>query len=371
MNDSISNILSTHDIKGTVLRNRLAVAPMTRVTATEEGVPTQTMRDYYVRFAKGGFGLVITEGLYTDKAYSQGYPFQPGLADEEQAHAWADITREMQAHGARVFAQIMHAGALSHANRFRSHTVAPSAIRPKGQQMSVYYGQGTYAEPVEITDVEIAEVIKGFVDTAARAVRVAGFDGVEIHGANGYLLDQFLTADSNRRTDRWGGDVKGRVSLLVEIVKAVKAEVGNEVPVGIRISQGKVNDFTSKWPGREADAEVIFSALAEAGADFIHVTEFEAWQPAFEGGQDSLLALARRYAPKISIIANGSLHNVERTNEALEAGADIVALGRGALANPDLPKVFEARREPRAFDSAILGPIADIKDSELAFGLMA
>ncbi len=351
------------------MRNRLAVAPMTRVTATEEGLPTETMRDYYLRFAKGGFGLVVTEGLYTDQAFSQGYRFQPGLADDAQARAWAAITRQMHAHGALVFAQLMHAGALSQGNRFRTHTVAPSPIRPKGQQMTFYYGEGLYAEPVEITEAEIAEAIQGFVDTACRAVRLAGFHGVEIHGANGYLLDQFLTAHTNRRTDRWGGDTSGRVSLFAEIVRAVKAEVGDAVPVGIRISQGKVNDFTSKWPGREADAEVIFGALAAAGADFIHVTEFEAWHPAFEGGQDSLMALARRYAPGVSIIANGSLHTAGRAAEALASGADIVAMGRGALANPDLPKVFEASREPRSFDSTILGPIANIKESELAFEL--
>ena len=362
-----SEILSNYDMKGALLRNRLVVAPMTRVTATEQGVPTQAMHDYYLRFAKGGFGLVVTEGLYTDKAYSQGYPFQPGLADDEQAQAWAGITKAMHDHGAKMFAQLMHAGALSQGNRFRKHNVAPSAIRPKGQQMAFYYGQGSYPEPVAITETEITEVIRGFVDTAVRAVRVAGFDGVEIHGANGYLLDQFLTAETNQRMDRWGGDVKGRVSLLIEVVKAVKAEVGSKVPVGIRISQGKVNDFTSKWLGREADAEVIFGSLAEAGADFIHVTEFEAWKPAFDGGQDSLLALARRFAPDVSIIANGNLHGVDRTAQALSLGADIVALGRGALANPDLPKVLQAQRELRTFDSSILGPIANIKDVELAF----
>ncbi|MGY2490963.1 NADH:flavin oxidoreductase [Cupriavidus sp. CP313] len=369
MTDSTIRILSSHDIKGAVVRNRLAVAPMTRVTATEGGLPTQTMRDYYLRFAKGGFGLVVTEGLYTDQAFSQGYRFQAGLADDAQARAWAPITRQMHAHGALVFAQLMHAGALSQGNRFRTHTVAPSPIRPKGQQMTFYYGEGLYAEPVEITEAEIAEAIQGFVDAARRAVRLAGFHGVEIHGANGYLLDQFLTAHTNRRTDRWGGDASGRVSLLAEIVRAVKAEIGDAFPVGIRISQGKVNDFASKWPGREVDAEVIFGALAAAGTDFIHVTEFEAWQPAFEGRKDSLMALARRYAPGVSIIANGSLHTDGRAAEALTSGADIVAIGRGALANPDLPKVFESRREPRSFDSTILGPIANIKDSELAFEL--
>jgi 2,4-dienoyl-CoA reductase-like NADH-dependent reductase (Old Yellow Enzyme family) len=365
MNDAISPILSPFSINGTTVRNRIAVAPMTRITATEYGHPTQTMFDYYKRFAMGGFGLVTTEGIYTDKAFSQGYRFQPGLADDEQAQAWSTFNREMQEHGTAVFAQLMHAGALSQGNVYRNHTVGPSAIRPKGEQMKFYFGEGLYSEPKQMTGAEIDEAIQGFVDAARRAVNIAGFKGVEIHGANGYLLDQFLTAGTNHRTDRWGGDTKARVQLLAEVVNAVRLDLGDAVPVGIRISQGKVNDFGSKWSGGEADAEVIFGTLAATGIDFLHVTEFEAWQPAFEGTRDSLAALAHRYAPDVTIIANGGLHTAERIENALMAGADLVTVGRGALANPDLPKLLENRREPRTFDSSILQPIANIKPEEL------
>ena len=362
-------ILSPHDINGAVSRNRLAVAPMTRVTATEEGLATQTMQDYYLRFAQGGFGLIITEGLYTDKAFSQGYPNQPGLADEEQAQVWAKINHELRAQGSLVFAQIMHAGALSQGSRYRTHTVGPSAVQPVGEQMSVYYGEGAYAMPVEITEAEIAQVIQGFADTAARAVETANFDGIEIHGANGYLLDQFLTAHTNLRKDRWGGDMTQRLSLLINVVTAVKEKVGQKVPVGVRISQGKVNDFKNKWLDGEGDAQIIFSALADAGVDFIHVTEHEAWQPAFEGGQDSLITLARKFAPGITIIGNGGLHDPAHAGEALNAGADMIALGRGALSNPDYPVILETNQTFRAFDGSILQPIADIKASELELEL--
>ncbi|AET92844.1 NADH:flavin oxidoreductase/NADH oxidase [Burkholderia sp. YI23] len=366
MNGTTSPILSPYDRNGIAVRNRIAVAPMTRITATEYGQPTQTMFDYYERFAKGGFGLVTTEGIYTDNAFSQGYRFQPGLADDEQARAWSNFNREMQAHGTPVFAQLMHAGALSQGNVYRSHTVGPSAIRPKGEQMKFYFGEGPYAEPKEMTAAEIDEALQGFVDAARRAVNIAGFRGVEIHGANGYLLDQFLTASTNQRTDRWGGDTQARVRLLADVVKAVRRDLGAAVPVGIRISQGKVNDFASKWPGGEADAETIFGTLADAGIDFLHVTEFEAWQPAFEGTRDSLVTLARRHAPNVTIIANGGLHTAQRIDHALASGADLVTVGRGALANPDLPKLLENQREPRAFDSSILHPIASIKPEELA-----
>jgi 2,4-dienoyl-CoA reductase-like NADH-dependent reductase (Old Yellow Enzyme family) len=366
MTDITSLVLSPYDGIGITVRNRVAVAPMTRITATENGHPTQTMFDYYTRFAKGGFGLVTTEGLYTDTAFSQGYPYQPGLADDAQARGWTAFNQTMRTHGAHVFAQLMHAGALSQGNIYRDHTVAPSAIRPKGKQMEFYFGNGLYPEPKQITDGEIDEAVQGFVNAANRAINIAGFSGVEIHGANGYLLDQFLTAETNQRTDRWGGDTKARVQLLADVVRAVKRGIGSVVPVGIRISQGKVNDFTAKWQGGEADAEVTFGALTDAGVDFIHVTEFEAWQPAFEGTHDSLVTLARRYAPNATIIANGSLHTVERMAGVLSTGADLVTVGRGALANPDLPKVLESRREPKAFDGSILQPIATIKDRELS-----
>jgi 2,4-dienoyl-CoA reductase-like NADH-dependent reductase (Old Yellow Enzyme family) len=365
MNQTLNTILSNYDTQTVHIRNRLAVAPMTRVSATETGFPTATMQQYYARFSQGGYGLVITEGLYIDKSFSQGYLYQPGIADDAQALAWAPITGTAQSNGALMFAQIMHAGALSQGNPFCDHTVAPSAIRPVGQQMSFYFGEGAYAVPVAMEEAHIAEVIKSFAQAAARAVHVGGFHGIEIHGANGYLLDQFLSAHTNLRGDGWGGDVQGRVRLLAAVLTAVKAATGRGVPVGIRLSQGKVNDFVSKWPGRETDAAAIFGALAAAGADFIHVTEFEAWKPAFDGGTDSLITLARRYAPGLTIIANGSLHDTERAAQAIEQGADLVALGRGALANPDLPRLLAEGRPQRAFDGTILAPVADIKESEL------
>jgi 2,4-dienoyl-CoA reductase-like NADH-dependent reductase (Old Yellow Enzyme family) len=366
MTDTNSLILSPYNGNGIAVRNRVAVAPMTRISATEDGHPTDTMFNYYTRFAKGGFGLVTTEGIYTDKAFSQGYQFQPGLADDEQAHGWTEFNRSMRAHGAIVFAQLMHAGALSQGNCHQSHTVGPSTIRPKGKQMEFYHGEGLYPEPRQMTDTEIDDAIQSFADAAHRAVNIAGFSGVEIHGANGYLLDQFLTAETNSRTDRWGGDTNARVQLLVEVVNAVKLKVGHAAPVGIRISQGKVNDFTAKWKGGEADAEVIFGTLAATGVNFIHVTEYEAWQPAFEDSVDSLVTLARRYAPGVTIIANGGLHTAERMASVLTNGADIVTVGRAALANPDLPKLIASKLEPKAFDGSVLHPIANIKKEELA-----
>ncbi len=353
-------------INDRLVKNRLAVAPMTRITATEDGRATEAMTRYYERFARGGFGIVTTEGVYTDKAFSQGYRNQPGLADDDQANAWKPVVSGIKAHGALAIAQLMHAGAISQGNRFRDHTVAPSAIQPKGEQMTVYHGKDRYPLPRQITETEIGEVIAGFADAAARAAGTAGFDGVEIHGANGYLIDQFLTDYTNDRDDDWGGSTERRVRLAVEILKAVREKVGAATPVGIRISQAKVNDYEHKWVGRERDAEVIFGSLNDAGVDFIHVTEYEAWRPAFRNKSPTLKNLARRYAPKAAVFANGGLHDVAQAVAALQDGADVITVGRGALANPDLPSRLSKRLSLSQFDPSILGPIAHIKDVELA-----
>ena len=365
MDIDTSGLFAPIVINGHTVKNRVAVAPMTRISATQDGRATETMTRYYERFARGGFGTVSTEGIYTDRAFSQGYTNQPGMTDGAQANAWKPVLSGIKAHGAIAIAQIMHAGALSQGNRFSGSTVGPSAFQPKGKQMVFYHGHDRYAVPVAMTEAQIADAVNGFAEAAGRAIEVAGFDAIEIHGANGYLLDQFLTDYANTRTDQWGGSTQNRVRLILETFKAVRAKVGAKVPVGVRISQGKVNDYHHKWADGERDAEIIFGSLARAGADFIHVTEHEAWKPAFTPGGPSLIRLAKRYAPKAVIFANGSLHNIEQAVAALDDGADIVTIARGALANPDLPRRLLDRRILDNFDPAILGPFANIKEAEL------
>jgi 2,4-dienoyl-CoA reductase-like NADH-dependent reductase (Old Yellow Enzyme family) len=361
-------LLTPWQLNGLDLSNRLAVAPMTRISATPGGMPTETMARYYERFARGGFALVITEGIYTDQAYSQGYANQPGLSDLEQAKGWRPVVDAVHAAGGKIVAQLMHAGALAQANRFRTGTAGPSAVRPKGLQMAFYRGDGPYRLPRAMSEADIAEAIEGFTRAAAFAIEVAGFDGVEIHGANGYLLDQFLTDYANLRSDAWGGAIAQRVRLSVEVARAVRQAVGNAIPAGIRISQGKVNDFTHKWAEAEAGAEAVFGALADTGLDYIHVTEFEAWRPAFSDDGPSLVSLARRHAPELTIIANGSLHDPFRAEQVLHDGADLIALGRGALANPAWPRLVMDGRALQSFDRALLSPLGNIKPSELTNG---
>lgn len=361
----------------TTIDNRVGVAPMTRTSATPEGHATEQMVSYYTSFARGGFGLIITEGIYPDDKYSQGYLNQPGIVYDEQVQAWKKVVDSVHQAGAKIFAQLMHAGALSQGNRFVNSTIAPSAVQPKGEQMEFYGGKGPFPTPKEATKEEITEVIEGFVNAAKRA-KVAGFNGVEIHGANGYILDQFLTDYTNKRTDEYGGTTENRVRLLVEVSRAVREAVGQDFTVGIRISQGKVNDYTHKWLGKERDAEIIFGQLGQAGLDFIHVTEYEAWQPAFPEGEGttatdsafgdggpSLARLAKKYS-NLPVIANGHLEDPAKAKEIIERGeADVITLGKGALANHDwVNKVKNGTPLSDFQPEKVLSPNAKIKEFE-------
>lgn len=345
------------------LRNRVALAPMTRTSATEEGLATEKIARYYANFARGGFSLIITEGLYPDESYSQGYLNQPGIANEAHIKAWKKVVNAVHDEGGYIFAQLMHAGGLSQGNRYKNEKIAPSSIKPKGEQLGIYRGNGEFAIPREITKEGIKEVIHGFSAAAVRA-REAGFDGIEVHGANGYILDQFLTDYTNQRTDEYGGSTVNRVRLLVEVLQAIRYSVGQNFQVGIRISQGKVNDFDYKWAGGESDAKIIFGKLSQAGADFIHVTEHDATQPAFEKGP-TLATLAKKYG-RLPVIANGNLEDPNKAEEILKKGeVDIIALGKGALANSDWPNRVVNGCSLKPFNPEILQPYATIKAEEL------
>ena len=336
---------------------------MTRVSASTDGRPLPRMLDYYRAFAEGGFALVISEGIYTDKAFSQGYLYQPGLTDDAQVEAWRPIVEQVHAADGRMVAQLMHAGALSQGNPHRSGTVGPSAVTPVGAQMAFYRGSGPYPTPRAMELHDIAEAIAGFATAAVRA-RDAGFDGVEVHGANGYLLDQFLTAGVNGRTDCYGGSVSARLRLTIETVERVRQAVGPDFLVGVRVSQSKVNDYGHRWGGGEDDALVVFSGLAASGVDYIHTTEFEAWRPAFLEDGPNLASLAKVLSG-LPVIANGSLHDPARALQMLDSShADMISIGRGALADIDWPDRGRHRHSLSEFDREILAPLADLANAD-------
>ncbi|MFG0273715.1 MAG: NADH:flavin oxidoreductase, partial [Phycisphaerales bacterium] len=322
--------LTPSTIQGRQLRNRVAVAPMTRVSATADGFATDRMRRYYRDYARGGFGLVITEGVYTDLEAAQGYDNQPGIATDDQAEAWSAVAADIEIEGALPIMQLMHAGALSQASKRSGPTIAPSAIRPRGRMMPDYGADGLFPLPHPMNRDDIRAVQLAFTHAAERARR-AGFRGVEIHGANGYLLDQFNTAYTNLRDDDYGGEPANRIRMTAETVAAIRSATPDDFIVGVRVSEAKVNDFEYRWPGGAAEATTIFRALADAGASYIHVAgEGRAFQHDDEA--ESFTALARRITG-LPVIANGGLHDISLAERVIRDGhADFVALGRAALA---------------------------------------
>ena len=346
------------------LANRLIVAPMTRISARPDGVPTDEMADYYAEFADGGFGLVITEGIYPDAAYSQGYLNQPGLVTEEHVAGWRAITDRVHAAGARIVAQLMHAGALSQGNPHRAGTIAPSAVTPLGQMMPPYGGSGPFPTPREATADDLREVVDGFAAAARNAV-AAGFDGVEVHAANGYLLDQFITEYTNLRTDEYGGSTTNRVRFVAEIIESLASEAPDGFTVGVRISQTKVNDVIYRWSGGGDDVVVIAQALAKAGAAYLHVaSEGRAWFDTAVLADGSTVTGLAREVSGLPVIANGGMHDAEQAARVLADGhADFLSIGHAALANPDLPRHLASGTELADFDPAMMRPDVTLSTS--------
>lgn len=318
------------------LRNRLAVAPMSRVSAGWDGVPTAAMSGYYARYAEGGFALIITEGIYTDGAYSQAYAAQPGLVTPAQVEGWRQVTDAVHAKGGLIVAQLMHAGALS---QHLPCTIAPSAVQPAGVMMSEYGGEGPFPLPREMNTDDIRILIDGFVQAAMYA-RQAGFDGVEVHAANGYLLDQLLTPHLNLRMDEYGGVMSNRFRIIGEILHGIRREAPAGFIAGLRLSEGKVNDLAYRWPEGAVMAREVLEQVRVAGPTYVHIAaEHGDWRRdcLYEDGS-SYGGLAKLITG-LPVIVNGGLHRLDIAEEVLLNGhGDILALGKAALADPFWPK---------------------------------
>ena len=352
------HILSPFRLGALDLPNRTVVAPMTRISADVDGVPTAQMAGHYAAFARGGFGLILTEGTHTDTAQSQGYRDQPGIVTPAQVAGWRDVVSAVHAAGGRIVLQLMHAGALVQENRYTDDIVAPSAIRPAGNMGARYYGDGPFHMPRAMTGDEIDAVVTSF-ETAAANAMAAGFDGVEIHGANGYLPVQFLTPETNSRTDGYGGSLENRLRFHLELMAAVVRGVAGRGIAGMRMSQSRSNDFNYKWSGGVDDAKVIFAALAGAGADYIHVATHQGLGEEFDSGR-TLAGLARKFAG-LPVIACGKLEDPASGEQLLAAGeADMVAIARGAIGDPSWPNKLARGEDPVPFDPEMISPFATL-----------
>jgi N-ethylmaleimide reductase len=309
------------------------MAPLTRNRARADGVPTPMMIEYYRQRASAG--LIISEATCIAPT-AVGYPLTPGIWNEHQAAGWAPIIAAVHAAGGRIFCQLWHVGRVSHPSLLPAGSlpVAPSAVRPAGEA-ATYEGPQPFVTPRALETAELPEIVAQY-RVAAEHARAAGFDGVEVHAANGYLLDEFLRDGTNRRTDAYGGSVENRARLLLEVLAAVGDVWGSE-RVGVRLSP--IQPFNDM---RDSDPEGAFTRVVELlnplGLAYLHVTRLGrdargSAGPAFD--PDRL----RRVWRGIYMTNHG--YDRESAMAAIANGAtDLVAFGVLLLANPDLPERF-------------------------------
>jgi N-ethylmaleimide reductase len=329
MSDSERNLFTPFQLGPYELRNRLVMAPMTRSRAAEGNVVTDLTVEYYRQ--RTSAGLIVSEGTQVSPQ-GVGYTSTPGIHSEAQAAAWRKVTDAVHAGGGRIFAQLWHTGRVSHPSFHGGELpVAPSAIGFEGQVFT-YQGMRPYVTPRALETDEIAGVVEQFAEGARRAYQ-AGFDGVELHGANGYLIDQFLRDGSNQRTDRYGGSLNNRVRFLTEVTQAVVDVWGGD-RVGVRLSPKVPNNGMS-----DSDPEATFSYAAYAlnpfGLAYLHVIEPVSGAAVRPGPR---VTPALRAIFRGPLIANGG-YTGELANAAIARGeADLVSFAAAFLANPDLPR---------------------------------
>ena len=328
------------------LPNRIFMAPLTRCRASEGHVPNELNVEYYAQRASAG--LIISEATSVSAA-GYGYPNTPGIHTESQVAGWKKVTEAVHSKGGHIYLQLWHVGRISHPAYQEDGTlpVAPSAIKPKGE---VFTGAAMeeYVTPRALETTELPGIIAEYV-RGAQLAKQAGFDGVEIHNANGYLLDQFLRTGTNQRGDQYGGSLQNRSRLTLEVTEAVVGVWGAD-RVGIRFSPaGVFNDMTDANP-LETFGHVL-RELNRFGLAYAHITQVTA-QDIAHGAAEGVGPKELRSAWNGNIVSAGGF-TLESGNAALAEGwADAIAFGVPFIANPDLPERFRRKTELNKPDEA-------------------
>jgi N-ethylmaleimide reductase len=322
-------LFDSYQLGPITLQNRLVMAPMTRSRATADHVPTPIMAEYYG--ARADLGLLITEGT-APAPEGTGYARMTALYNEEHVAAWRPVTEAVHARGGRIFLQMMHTGRASAVANLPAGTrvVGPMAVAMDGQIWTDRNGLVPADVPHALTEAELAEVVQQHARAAQLAIQ-AGFDGVELHAANGYLLEQFLNANVNQRTDSYGGSAEHRNRLVLEIARAVVAAIGAE-RTGIRLSPYGAFNGTGAYEGMEAQYLTLVQELSALGLVYLHLVNHASMgAPEVPGSFVAQLRTAFRG----TFIASGGLDREKAEALLAEGAADLVAFGRPVLANPD------------------------------------
>jgi len=327
------NLFSPIQIGKLTLKNRIFMAPMTRCRSVENNVPNDLMADYYAQRATAG--LIISEATQIS-TQGIGYPCTPGIHTDAQVEGWKKVTKAVHEKEGTMFLQLWHVGRISHsAYHGGALPVAPSAIKPSGE-VYTFEGMKAYETPRALSAEEIKEIVKAYATGAKNAI-AAGFDGVEIHAANGYLIDQFLRDGTNIREDEYGGNIENRSRFLFEVIEAVIAEVGAD-KTGLRLSpSGTFNDITDSNPQKHFT--YVCEKLNTYDLAYLHIVD--ALEGDIRHGANVVELSMLRDAYEGVVIACGA-YDKERGNTSLQNyQTDAVAYGTLFIANPDLPERFK------------------------------
>ncbi|CZF77652.1 N-ethylmaleimide reductase [Grimontia celer] len=336
---------------GLSLKNRIVMAPMTRCRTTQPGnIPNAMMADYYAQ--RAGAGLIITEATQISPQ-GQGYSFTPGIHTAKQIEGWRLVTDAVHQKGGKIFLQLWHVGRMSHESFHHGEPpVAPSSIKPDAQVwVADENGQGSMVDcprPRALEIDEIGKIVEDYRKAAANAMK-AGFDGVEIHAANGYLLDQFLRSTSNIRNDIYGGSIENRARLLLEVVEAVSDEVGAS-RVGVRLAPF-ITARGMHCPDIINTILYVAGEVDDLNVAYLHLSEAD-WDDAPQVSEGFRQQLRTRY--KRSVIVAGKYDQIRATEIVNKGYADLVAFGRPFIANPDFPMRLQQGWRLAEFDSTTL-----------------
>jgi 2,4-dienoyl-CoA reductase-like NADH-dependent reductase (Old Yellow Enzyme family) len=352
---------------GLHLPNRVVMAPMTR-EFSPGGVPGEDVARYYARRAAGGVGLIITEGTYVGHDSAGNSARVPHFHGDDALAGWSAVADAVHQEGGRIMPQLWHVGM----DRTAGNPPVPDAPRIGPSGIALDGTQSGHA----MTQADIDNVVVAYASAAA-AAEALGFDGVEIHGGHGYLIDQFLWSRTNRRTDGYGGDVAGRTRFAAEIVAACRAAVSDEFPISFRFSQWKTSHYQARIAETPQELETLLGLLAEAGADVFHCSTRRFHLPEFEGSDLNLAGWAKKVSGKPSIsVGSVGLSNeflqvfqgeqarttdIEELLDRMERDEfDLVAVGRALLGDPEwLAKVLSGRHdELRPFHVGLVGSLS-------------
>lgn len=330
------NILfEPYTLKKLNLKNRVVMAPMTRSRALQN-LANDLMAKYYGQRATAG--LIITEGV-SPSPNGLGYARIPGLYNSDQMQSWKSVTKAVHEKGGKIFVQLMHTGRVGHPLNLPSggKVMAPSAVALAGEMWTDIEGLKPHPVPSEMTELDIQNTIKEFAHACKLAIE-AGFDGVEIHGANGYLVDQFINVASNHRTDKWGGNLENRIRFPLEVAKACAQAIGAD-RIGIRLSPyGAFNGMTPD-PQMDSLYERLAKDLSDLGLVYIHIVDHSSMGA--PSVSPSLKAEIRQVFKGAYILSGGyDLHRAQ--SDLLEKKGDLVAFGRPFISNPELVEKLES-----------------------------